>query len=76
MKPDKRNGITGWSCATKNAMGLIDALAPVGQIQIRVHLVYAFNNDESYKARLVDDGLLADITVKSVSSWILPLHYI
>lgn len=82
---DKNNGNTKWKDCTVLEMKQLDdydtfqdegkgAPIPKGYKKIRVHLVYAVKHDSRHKARLVADGHLTDVPLKSVYSGVVSIR--
>jgi hypothetical protein len=87
MQFDLKNGNTLWQEATDLEMlqlaeydtfrdlGHKDtAPPPTGYKKIRTHLVYDWEHDGRYKARMVADGHLTDIPLESVYSGVVSLR--
>ena len=87
LRLDERNGNTKWQEATDLELSSIDeyaifidkghhtkAVTPSGYKKIRVHLIFDVKHDGRHKARLVADGHLTDIPLKSVYSGVVSLR--
>jgi hypothetical protein len=87
LRLDKQNGNTLWADAATLELTRIDdydtfidkghhtkAKAPDGYKKIRIHLIFDVKHDGRPKVRLVADGHLTDIPLKSVYSGVVSLR--